>query len=99
MPSEQVGIFSSFLQIKLLTILLSFDVTKKLVKFVSLRKGLHIRPQISLKNVCSACICMFLDAIPQLSPPEGPENVWLMLAHHACCRRLGTCCWRAAAPD
>lgn len=36
MPSEQVGIFSSFFQMKFFGILLSFDITKELVKFVSL---------------------------------------------------------------
>lgn len=40
MPSEQVRIF---------LLLLCFDITKKLVKFVLLLKGVHISPQIDLK--------------------------------------------------
>lgn len=40
MPSEQVRIF---------LLLLSLDITKKLVTFVSLLKGLHISLQIGLK--------------------------------------------------
>lgn len=42
MPSEQVGIFFSFPQMEFFAILLSFDITKKLVKFLSLPKDLHI---------------------------------------------------------
>lgn len=63
MPSEQVGIFSFFFQIKLFAILLSFYITDKLVKFVSLPEDLHISSQISLK-MCSACIHVFLGSMP-----------------------------------
>ena len=43
---------------KLFDILLSIDITKKLAKFVSLPKGLHVSLQIGLKmSVLHALAC------------------------------------------
>ena len=98
MSSEQVGIFSFFLQMKLFDSLLSIDITKKLVKYVSLPRGSACWSARWPQNVCPSCPCMCLDSMLWLSPPEGPKKIWLMLVQHTCWRRLDACFWRTVSP-
>lgn len=73
MPSEQVRLF---------LLLLSLDITKKLVKFISLAKGLHISPPIGLKMCVPHSFAYFQTPSSAITPRGARKQVV------SCCRHL-----------